>query len=168
MLHGVIWAQHADRLATAEPADFRSEVRTFFGSGVQLQELYLSPELLTEQGWDDLAAAAKWARSHADILKDAHWIGGDPSRLEPYGWAAWTPRLGLVTLRNPSATGASFRLDPGRLFELPAGAAGRFQVRSAYADTRVPMALLEAGQPVAIDLSPFQVLVLELQPTAMP
>ena len=164
MLHGIILARHADRLATAERGDFASEVRSFFGSGVQLQELYLSPELLTKENWDDLAAAAKWARGNADVLKDAHWIGGDPARLEVYGWAAWSPRKGMVTLRNPSAHPARFALEPGAAFELPAGRRGRFRVTSAYADTAAPVAQLEVGRPTEIRLQPFQVLVLEARP----
>ena len=70
MLHGIILARHAERLATTDRADFMSEARSFFGSGVQLQELYLSPDLLTRENWDDLARAAKWARANADILRD--------------------------------------------------------------------------------------------------
>jgi len=166
MLHGIILAQHAERLATAAPGDFTDEVRSFFGSGVQLQELYLSPELLTPENWDEIASAAQWARAHADVLRDVHWLGGDPAKLEPYGWAAWSPRLGLVTLRNPSDRVVRFRLEAGAAFELPAGAAGRFQVRRAYAGTAAPTPALEAGQPVEIELQPFEVLVLEARPTA--
>lgn len=164
MLHGIILARQAERLATAAPGDFTSEVRSFFGSGVQLQELYLSPELLTAENWDTLAAAAKWARENADVLKDSHWLGGDPARLEPYGWAAWGPRLGLVTLRNPSDRAARFTLEAGAAFELPAGAPHRFAVREAYTGTAVAPALWEAGRPVAIELQPFEVLVLEARP----
>lgn len=164
MLHGIILARHAERLATAEPGDFTSEVRSFFGSGVQLQELYLSPELLSARNWDDLAAAAKWARACADVLRDAHWIGGDPAQLEPYGWAAWSPRLGIVTLRNPSDHPADFTLEAGAAFELPAGAPVRFHLRGAFADAPAPLARLEAGQPVTVRLQPFEVLVLEARP----
>jgi hypothetical protein len=164
MLHGIILARHAERLATAERGEFASEARSFFGSGVQLQELYLSPELLTSENWDDLAAAAKWARGNADVLKDTHWIGGDPARLEPYGWAAWSPRLGIVTLRNPSARPARFVLEPGSAFELPADVKGRFHVTGAYTDTNPPITKLEAGHPMEILLKPFEVLVLEARP----
>lgn len=166
MLHGVILARHAERLATAQRGDFASEVRSFFGTGVQLQELYLSPELLTKDNWDDLAAAATWARANADVLQDAHWIGGDPARLEPYGWAAWSPRLGIITLRNPAPRPTRFVLDAGQAFELPARANRRFRVSSPYPSTAAPADMLEAGHPVTIELQPFDVLVLEARPSA--
>ena len=34
----------------------------------------------------------KWSRSNAmDVLVDTHWVGGEPFKLEVYGWASWTP-----------------------------------------------------------------------------
>ena len=82
--------------------DFRNEIRSYFGTGTQLQEMYITPSLLTDANWDDLAEAAKWSRANADVLKDTHWIGGDPAWLEVYGWASWTPSKGVLVLRNPS------------------------------------------------------------------
>jgi len=164
MLHGIILARHAERLSTAGDEDFKCEVRSFFGSGVQLQELYLSPELVSQAGWDAIAGSAKWARASADVLQDAHWIGGDPAKLEPYGWAAWRPRAGIVTLRNPSSRPMTLTFDPKAALELPAGVNSAFTVTSAYADSRSPMARLEADKPVQILLQPFEVLVLQLAP----
>ena len=54
------------------------EIWTFFGSGTNLQELYINPNLLTPTMWDELASAAKWSRARCDILVDTHWVGGDP------------------------------------------------------------------------------------------
>jgi len=138
-------------------------VRSYFGSGTQLQELYLSPELLSRRNWDDLAAAALWARRNLAALRDTHWIGGDPGRLEVYGWAGWAPNRGVITLRNPSPRRAAFSLDPGAVFELPDGAPRTYRVSGAYPDAPAPMAGLEAGRPVEVALEPFQVIVLEAQ-----
>jgi hypothetical protein len=69
--------------------DFEKEVHSFFGSGTQLQELYITPALLTKANWDTLAESARWSRAHSETLKDTHWIGGDPDKLQVYGWAAW-------------------------------------------------------------------------------
>jgi hypothetical protein len=164
MTHGIIFSRRANKLNTATAEDFRDEVRAFFASGTQLQELYLSPELLTAQNWNDLAAAAKWARTNADVLQDAHWLGGDPARGEVYGWAAWNPRRGIVTLRNPSAHAARFVLEPGVAFELPAGAAPHSSVKAAFGETFASTER-QMGQ-MEISLKPFQVLVLEFHPVA--
>src|SRR5580700_6609359 len=104
MLHGMIYAQKADGLSTDPGHDFRDEVLTYFGSGTQLQEMYITPGLLSSSNWDILAQAANWSRRHATILEDSHWIGGDPGQLQVYGWAAWSPHGWVITLRNPSNT----------------------------------------------------------------
>ena len=59
-----------------------------------LQELYLTPSMMTSDAWDRVAEAAKWAHAHAEILVDSHWVGGDPLKLEPYGYAAWSRQGG--------------------------------------------------------------------------
>ena len=102
MLHGMIYARHADKLNVDPKGDFTSEVRSFFGCGTQMQEMYITPKLLTPANWDALAASASWARENAETLRDTHWVGGDPAELKVYGWAAWSPRKGILTLRNPA------------------------------------------------------------------
>lgn len=164
MVHGILFAAKPAELSADANGEFRREVRSYFGNGTQLQELYLSPELLSAGNWDDLAAAAKWARANTATLRDVHWIGGNPGKLEPYGWAAWSPAKGLVTLRNPSDQPARFTLEAGAVFELPADAAKEFRVQSPYTDTPAPIAALRAGEPVTIALQPFEVLVLECTP----
>lgn len=163
MTHGIIYSRRARQLDTATAEDFRADVRAFFGSGTQLQELYLSPELLSPQNWNDLADAARWARAHADVLKDAHWLGGDPAQGEVYGWAAWNPRLGLVTLRNPSAHAARFAVDPAAAFELPAGINPPWRIKDAF-NPEAPAAESAPGKAVEFSLQPFEVRVLEFQP----
>jgi hypothetical protein len=165
MLHGIIYAQRNDRLNTAQGEDFANEVHSYFGSGAQLQELYITPSLLGDGDWDVLAESARWARANADVLRDSHWIGGAPDRLEVYGWAAWSPVRAFITLRNPDSCAKSHVLDLRRQLELPAGAAKRFQTRSLWRSraSHVP-SVLDADQPHTVALAPFEVLTLELMP----
>lgn len=165
MLHGLIYAKHANKLNSDPNGDFRDEVRSYFGSGTQLQEMYLSPSLLTPRDWDDLAEAAKWSRSNADVLADTHWIGGDPEKLEVYGWASWSPRKGIVVLRNPSDRPQTFRLEIGSAFELPAGAPQLYVAQSPFtSDAGRAELKLTAGKHATLELRPFEVIVLEAAP----
>jgi len=166
MLHGVIYAQHARNLSTDPQNDFRSEVRAYFGSGTQLQEMYLTASLLTPENWDDLAEAARWARDRAAILSDSHWVGGDPAQLEPYGHAAWAPEGGVLCLRNPKDAPQTLALDIGAALELPDGATRVFSAHSPWTEDRGKgMSLrLAAGTPQAFALQPFEVLTLDLEP----
>jgi hypothetical protein len=165
MLHGIVFAQQAPGLSTDPQADFANEVRSYFGSGTQLQELYITPSLLTEANWDVLAETAKWSRRNASTLVDTHWVGGDPKWLQVYGWAAWSPEKAILTLRNPNSEAQEITLDVGQAFELTAGAARRYSARSPWtADAAQPPVELEAGKPHTFHLAAFQVLTLEAVP----
>jgi hypothetical protein len=165
MLHGIIYAQHNRQLNTDPGNDFRNEVRSYFGTGTQCQEMYITPSLLTAQNWDDLAEAARWSRANADVLRDTHWVGGNPAWLEVYGWAAWSPRAGILTLRNPSARPQSITIDVQKAFELPLGAPRVYSAKSPWKDdTGKPSMLVRAGVPREFHLAPFEVLTLDFVP----
>ncbi|HUX66269.1 MAG TPA: enterotoxin [Terriglobales bacterium] len=167
MLHGIVFAKHARRLSTDPNHDFDAEVRSYFGTGTQLQEMYISHDLLGPAEWDVLAEAAQWARRNAAILVDTHWIGGDPGQLQPYGHAAWSPAGAILTLRNPSDQPQALELDLAAALELPPGAPARFRFASPWQrdQWRQPQASapleLAAGDKHRFALRPFEVLTLE-------
>jgi hypothetical protein len=158
------------RLGTANlPPDLKDmadEIDSFFGAGTQLQELYMTPQMLTAPMWDLLARGAAWSRKNADVLADVHWIGGDPGAGKIYGYAAWSPRLGILTLRNPGTAPASFPLDIGRAFELPPSAPREYRLTRLWkSKERLPAITVRADKEEAISLAPFEVAVFEAVPT---
>jgi hypothetical protein len=161
MLHGIIYARHARGLETDPRGDFAAEAWSYFASGTALQELYISPDLLKAADWDVLAAAARWARARGEVLRDSHWIGGDPARGEVYGWASWAPGRAVLAMRNPAAATRLFEGDLARLLELPAGEARRFRAQSVFGKT--PPQTIVAGQKLRLQLAPFEVLVWDLE-----
>jgi hypothetical protein len=165
MLHGMIYAKYRKQLDVDPGNDFHNEVRSYFGTGTQLQEMYITPSLLTAANWDDLAEAARWSRANADVLKDTHWIGGDPGWLEVYGWASWNPRKGILVLRNPSDKPQSFRIKLQDALELPPEATQRYSAKSPWTqDAGHDAITLEAQTPHQFLLAPFEVLTLDLVP----
>ncbi len=164
MLHGMIYARYAERLGSDPGHDFPDEVHSYFGTGTQLQEMYITPKLLSSNDWDVLAEAAKWSRDNASTLKDSHWIGGDPARLEVYGWASWSPENAIVTLRNPSDHDADFSAALATLLELPSDAASRFAAHSPWKQDATAPLVMDATATQTFHLRPFQVLTLELIP----
>lgn len=162
MAGSVIYARDVAHLHAMSDRGFRDQVRALFGSGTQLQELYITPKLLNPQNWNDLAEAAKWARTNADVLVDTHWVGGDPSRGQVYGWADWTPERSILVLRNPGDHSTTFTADIGKLLQLPPGAKKSFRMRSPWPGSRrKPALFLRAGRVHTFILRPFQVLVLQ-------
>ena len=164
MLHGMIFARYAERLGSDPGHDFPDEVHSYFGTGTQLQEMYITPSLLSSADWDVLAETAKWSRENAQTLKDSHWIGGDPARLEVYGWASWSPEKSIITLRNPNDQPQDFTASPAALLELPAGSTSKFTTRNPWKEAGSESASINAQEQHTFHLQPFQVLTLELTP----
>ncbi len=165
MLHGLIFAKHANRLDRDPGGDFMDEVRSYFGSGTQLQEMYVSHNLLSPRDWDAIAEAADWSLRSADALVDTHWVGGDPEKLEPYGWASWSPKKAVLVFRNPSDRAQSMAVDVARAFELEPGAPRRYRARVPWREAtgRAPIDLV-AGRVHTFELQPFEVLTLDAIP----
>ncbi len=117
------------------------------------------------QDWDALAEAAKWSRSNADVLVDTHWIGGDPAKGEIYGWASWSKRKGILSLRNPHDKPATITINIGKAFELPRGAARRYSLKSPWKkDINKAAIVLITGGKHTFELKPFEVLVFDARP----
>jgi len=151
---------------TFNAAGFKDDVHAFFGSGTGLQELYIQPGKLTPEDWRVLAEAAKWSRANADVLVDTHWIGGDPEKLDVYGYASWSARKGIVMLRNPDVQPHEFALDVAAAFELPPGAQGKYLLKSPWSENAAKPALrAEAGKSQPIMLEPFEVVVFDALPS---
>lgn len=165
MLHGIIFARYAERLSSDPSHDFPDEVHSYFGTGTQLQEMYITPSLLSDKDWDVLAETAKWSRSNAAVLKDSHWIGGDPAKLEVYGWAAWSPEKSIITLRNPGDKPQSLTADIASMLELPARDARNFTPKILWNPSSERLPKISAPEKHTFKLQPFEVLTLELKPS---
>jgi hypothetical protein len=166
MTQGVVEARfgYATQLAM-EPDEFRDEVRSFFASGTCTQELYITPQKLSGRNWDDLAEAARWSQGNADVLVDTHWLGGDPGKGEAYGWASWSPRQGILALRNPSDKPGRITLDVARAFELPPGSPQSYALKSPWKEDAAAEAIvLDAGREHTFELKPFEVRVWDAVP----
>jgi hypothetical protein len=168
MLHGIVYAKQAENLGIDPANDFADEVHSYFGTGTQLQEMYITPSLLSKENWDTLAASARWSRAHAATLKDVHWVGGDPDKLQAYGWAAWGSQQGILTLRNPSSKPQHFDIELTSAFELTKNAPHSYAVQGVWNGVKgwAPGDIhkVQSGTPVGFDLAPFEVLTLEATP----
>ncbi|MBS0868793.1 enterotoxin [Enterobacter ludwigii] len=164
MYHGIVSAENAyyglEKVQT--DSDFADQVWSYFATGTQLQELYITPSMLNKVKWDTLAQAAKWARNNASVLVDTHWIGGDPTALEVYGWASWSKDKAILGLRNPSDKPQTYYLDLAKDFEIPTGGMAQFSLNAVYgSNTSVPG---EYQKAVVITLQPLETLVYEAIP----
>lgn len=180
MLHGVVLGRHyqAKDVSTAGN-DLKHEVRSFFATGTMMQELYLTPDMMSKEGWDCVAESAKWARANAATLADARIFGGKPARhtgkragpdgkdvheyeVSPYGYASWSSKKSIVMVRNPDEKPRDITFDIAAALELPASEmSAKKTFVASYADQRVKSFEAKPGDPVTLSLEPFEVLVFE-------
>jgi len=162
MTQGIMFANHG---LPKESVGLTEDIRDFFASGTNCQELYITPSLMSPEHWDALAEAAKWSRDNTDVLVDTHWVGSDPAAGEVYGWAAWSERKGILSLRNPSDKPGRITIDIGKAFELPNGAAEKYSLKSPWKqDADSEAIVLSAGKKYTFELEPFEVLVFDAVP----
>jgi hypothetical protein len=170
MSHGPAFARYGrPGKMTADAKDIIDEIHIFFASGTQLQELYVTPQRMTPELWDALAETATWSRANADVLVDSHWIGGDVDKGEPYGYASWAPRMGILCVRNPSPQPKTMTIKLADAFEIPRGGPQVYSLKSPWkADAKTPPTLVAADAEQRLDLEPFEVRVLEATPERKP
>lgn len=162
MTQGVMFANHG---LPDEVDSLVADIRAFFASGTNCQELYITPSIMRPQDWDALAEAAKWSRNNADVLVDTHWVGGDPAKGEVYGWAAWSKRKGILSLRNPHDKPGKTTIDIGKVFELPTGAAQKYSLKSPWKkDKNRAVIVLSAGAEYTFEMEPFEVRIFDAIP----
>lgn len=167
MTHGIVINRSGrEKTSTGfDEGDMLDAIRSFFASGVNAQELYMEPEVMTPRTWDALAEAATWFRANTGVLADTHWIGGDPGEAQIYGWAAWSKQTGILSLRNTSDQPTEITVDIADALELPDGGVRTYVLKSPWKTgaSIVPLRLSE-GRKHTFLLRPFEVLVLDAMP----
>lgn len=158
MTHGFILTQFgppADDSRTYK--NVLNELRCAFACGSGMVELYNDYALMNSinggQLWADLAECIRWQKDNADVLMDAHWVGGDPwtgSKAEIYGWGAWNGDKACLTLRNGANGEQTIRLTLRQALEIPANITGSITLNKAFADQAALSGLTE-GTAIDID-----------------
>ena len=163
MYHGIIIADHG-RPDSLEMSDktIADEIWSFLATGTNLQEMYINPHKLNKSNWDCLAKAIHWAKENEDIMVDTHWVGGSPVEGQIYGFASWSPKKAILSLRNPSSGKQTIKIDVTKVFEIPEGFNNDYVFLDArtFDDTRI----VAQGKIVEITLEPFEVKVYNAYP----
>ncbi len=168
MTHGILKGTiDVQEIGRGEPlSKFADEVVFYLARGVTMHELYISPDILSEGEWRVLADALRWARDRFPVLKRTEMIGGDPNRLEPYGYVHWDGDSGLLAVRNPDVAPRvpTIALDPAD--GLDPRASGLVLER-IYPTRWVSPDTYRAGDTVELpELLGYQCAVYELRPLA--
>lgn len=164
MTHGIIKG-HLNKLGGPQESldKFADNALLYFARGITMWELYISPDFLTDEQWDILAQAVRWAEDKFSILCRTEMIGGDPGDRQPYGYAHFTGSRGIVACRNPFIEPQILRVKLSEDIGLspkpePLVVEQIYPVRWVYPD------LVGFDSELEIPLSGYEMVVLEIYP----
>ena len=161
MTHGFILSRWGAVSKNMDYDGIVREMRCAFACGSGMVELYndykLMDEIKDNQGnagalWKDLAECIKWQQEQADVLPDAHWVGGNPwdgKKANVYGWAAWNGKKSVLTLRNPSASAQTFTTTLREALEIPSYVRGKITLTHAFSQAELQG--MPINKPIDID-----------------
>ena len=158
MTHGFIFTKFGPPAGDSrEYIPVRNELRAAFLCGSGMVELYNDYDLMDAVNggalWADLAECIAWQKRNADVLPDAHWVGGNPwtgSKAEVYGWAAWNGTKSSLALRNGANAEQTYKFTLRKALNIPANVNGSIILRSAFGDQTALEGLAE-GTAINID-----------------
>ena len=161
MTHGFILSRWGAVSKNMDYDGIVREMRCAFACGSGMVELYndykLMDEIKDNQGnagalWKDLAECIKWQQEQADVLPDAHWVGGNPwdgKKANVYGWAAWNGKKSVLTLRNPSTSAQTFTTTLREALDIPAYVRGKITLTHAFSQAELDG--MPINKPIDID-----------------
>ena len=161
MTHGFILSRWGAVSKNMDYDGIVREMRCAFACGSGMVELYndykLMDEIKDNQGnagalWKDLAECIKWQQEQADVLPDAHWVGGNPwdgKKANVYGWAAWNGKKSVLTMRNPSASAQTFTTTLREALDIPAYVRGKITLTHAF--NQAELQGMPINKPIDID-----------------
>ncbi|MCD6352408.1 MAG: hypothetical protein J7M26_09840, partial [Armatimonadetes bacterium] len=164
MTHGITQGRKNMLGGKDEPLrEWADYVMMYFGRGVLLQELYLSPERMREDMWKAVGLAIRWAHKRQDVLARTWMVGGNPDEGKPFGYIHWLGDQGIWVLRNPDLREQELAVPVGQA----SGYRGKAQ--KLYGAVTYPYLAplakpIQPGRDYKIKLPPASVVVVEVRP----
>ena len=163
MTHGFIFTNYSEPASTNRDWDaVVRELRCAFVCGSGMVELYNDYELTNnlvnphtdEKGalWGEIADCMAWQLKNADVLPDAHWVGGNPwtgAKAEVYGWASWNGEKATLALRNGANDAQTYKFTLREALDIPAYINTTVTFSKSFADQ---VALTGFAENEAIDI----------------
>ena len=158
MTHGFILTNYGPPAGDSQ--DYNAvlrELRCAFLCGSGMVELYNDYALMNSINdgklWEDLAECIAWQKKNADVLPDAHWVGGNPwtgAKAEIYGWASWNGEKATLALRNGANDAQTYTFTLREALEIPEYINTTITLTKSFAD-QVELTGITEGTAIGID-----------------
>lgn len=167
MTHGIIHGKYCRLGGEQETLREWSDCSVlYYGRGVQLKELYVTPEMMDRERWDILGAATRWAIEESELMNQVVMVGGSPAAGEVHGYVHWLGDRGLIVLRNPDVRARGIELAFDKSVRYRGAPEREFRGRVVYPFVEDLPTRFVSGRPAAFEVPGCSVLVVELQPGA--
>ncbi len=140
--------------------DFQDDCIMYFGRGVMMWELYLSPDTLSQEEWEFLARTIKWARENWPVLARSRMVLGDPALEQVYGYWHELGGNALLFVRNPKDKPQQVSLIWKEILEKKNM---EVQLREVLYPREEKLAKKPVSGGIELSLKPFQTLALEIK-----
>ncbi len=167
--HEEVWApqnalHYFDIVHVDAREGFPNHAAMAFGRGGFFLSTYVNPKVMNAEDWCIYAGMLKWARANTDILRHTLVVPSNLESGEPYIYAHWEGKRGILAVRNPSNESKDFPLDLAR-----AGAPRDLADAICYAQYPCREGIadgLTAASTVRLSLEPWELVFLEIVPRA--
>ncbi|NLF08739.1 MAG: hypothetical protein GX594_12285 [Pirellulaceae bacterium] len=151
------------------PEPWEDNAMAVLGRGCRLLTLYINPECFKRGGrdWAFLASILKWARHNgATLHNNCAMILGEPMKRQPYGYAHFNERHGIVSLRNPFVDhlDVEVRLDETAGWSAAAAGEGQYAVNIVYPRHETLARPIRFGDPLKLTLAPYETVIAQIEP----
>ncbi len=165
MTHGIIKGRLNEIGGKDDPlSKFTDDAMFYFGRGVTMYELYVSPDLLDAGEWNALSKSLKWAEGRFPVIdNNMFMIGGDPTKGETYGYVHYKGTNGVIALRNPQMKKQQIevKLDPAYGLNSEARS---LVLERVYPNHWISPDLYSAGARIYIPLEGYESAIYEVIP----
>ncbi|HEY5406958.1 MAG TPA: alpha-galactosidase [Ginsengibacter sp.] len=164
MTHGIIKGSLESVGGNDDPLDkFTDDAAFYFGRGVTMYELYISPDILNKSEWNALSKSLSWAKDRFNILNKTYMLGGDPTKGAAYGYVHYKGDSGIIAIRNPQMDSQKItvNLDPALGMNADANS---LVLERIYPTRWVSPDLFAAGATITLPLQGYEAAVYEVYP----
>ena len=164
MIHGIIKGRLENISKEGESLEtFTNNAVLYFGRGISMWELYISPDILTDGEWNALSQSIKWAKDRFKIMSSTFMVGGNPAVGNAYAYLHFLGDKGVIAARNPKVENdhLTIILDPAHGIDENAT---DLVIEQIYPKRYIFPQIFAAGSRLNIDLSGYETALFEVHP----
>ena len=164
MIHGIIKGRLENISKEGETLEtFTNNAVLYFGRGISMWELYISPDILTNDEWNALSQSIKWAKDRYKILGTTFMVGGNPAVGNSYAFLHFLGDKGIISARNPKVEDDILTITLDAAYGIDENATN-LVVEQIYPKRYIFPQIYGAGSRLNIRLKGYETAIFEVHP----